>query len=50
MALHSDTELYRAIADLVKFTIRRAQHLPRGVKQLAGERPVAVGDLFPDDA
>lgn len=40
MALHSDTELYRAIADLVKFTIRRAQHLPRGVKQLAGERLV----------
>ena len=40
MALHSDTDLYRSIAEFQKFVARRAVHLPRGVKQLFGERLV----------
>jgi len=40
MALHHDTQLYAAIADLQKFVARRCVHLPRGVKGLFGERLV----------
>jgi len=40
MSLHSDTDLYRAIAEFQKFVARRCVHLPRGVKGLFGERLV----------
>jgi len=40
MALHSDTDLYRAIAEFQKFVARRAPHLPRDLKRLYGERLV----------
>ena len=40
MAMHSDTDLYRAIAEFQKFVARRAPHLPRDVKRLYGERLV----------
>ena len=40
MALHSDTDLYRAIVDFQRFVARRAPHLPRDVKRLIRRRTV----------
>ena len=38
MALHSDTDLYKAVVDLGSFAIRAARNMPRDVKQLLGGR------------
>ena len=40
MARHDETDLYRTISEFVKFVARRSVDLPRGVKQLLGERLV----------
>lgn len=40
MALHSETDLYRAVVDLQTFVARAVIHLPRDVKNLYGQRLV----------
>lgn len=36
MALHSDTEIYKAVIDLAAFSLRAARQMPRDVKMLVG--------------
>ena len=36
MALHSDTEIYKAVVDLAAFGLRASRNMPRDVKQLIG--------------
>jgi len=37
MALHSDTEIYAAVVELAKFSVRAARLMPRDVKLLLGK-------------
>lgn len=37
MALHSETEIYAAVAELAKFSITAARQMPRDVKMLLGK-------------
>jgi hypothetical protein len=40
MALHSDTEIYRAVVDLQRFAVRAAVNMRRDVKPILGARLV----------
>lgn len=38
MALHSDTEIYKAVVDLASYCLRAARGMPRDVKLLIGSQ------------